>query len=351
MKRFFIGSLLLLLNLMVWTPAMAAGANTQPIGMVTGSKTGTYIQFGNDIAGVAKTAGLDILVKDSRGSIDNIRRMNSKENAALGIVQSDVLGFLSRSESPEMRQLAGRLRLIFPFYNEEVHLLANQSIQSFGDLQGKRVVVGEEGSGNWLTAINLLQLTGIKPAELLQIAPLPGVTAVLKGEADAMFYVAGKPVSLFTKVGNLINKPEFAAMLANVHFVPLDDPQMLREYAAARIGPADYEWLERETPTIAVKAVLMSFDFSSKQSAYFVQRCKQLAELGQAIRANLDALRQTGHAKWKEVNLEEKVGIWTLDSCSRDSSKSSDSKVDLSRELEKLLLNQQEGPYRVLPAA
>jgi TRAP transporter TAXI family solute receptor len=351
MNRLLIGSLLLLFNLLVWTSAMAGDVNAQPVGMVTGSKTGTYIQFGNDIAGVAKTVGLDILVKDSKGSIDNIRRMNSKENAALGIVQSDVLGFLSRSESPEMRQLAGRLRLIFPFYNEEVHLFANKSIQSFGDLQGKRVVVGEEGSGNWLTAINLLQLTGVKPSELLQIAPLSGVTAVLKGEADAMFYVAGKPVSLFTKVGNLINKPEFAAMLANVHFVPLDDPQMLREYVAARIGPADYEWLDRETPTIAVKAVLMSFDFSDKQSPYFVQRCKQLAILGQAIRANLDALQQTGHPKWKEVNLDEKVGIWSLDSCSRDPAKSSGSKVDLTRELEKILLNQQEWPHRVTPVA
>ncbi|MCB1919056.1 MAG: TAXI family TRAP transporter solute-binding subunit [Candidatus Competibacteraceae bacterium] len=351
MNRLLIGRLLLLLNLIVGTPVMAADVNTQPVGMVTGSKTGTYIQFGNDIAGVAKTVGLDILVKDSKGSIDNIRRMNSKENAALGIVQSDVLGFLSRSESPEMRQLAGRLRLIFPFYNEEVHLFANKSIQSFGDLQGKRVVVGEEGSGNWLTAINLLQLTGAKPSELLQIAPLSGVTAVLKGEADAMFYVAGKPVSLFTKVGNLINKPEFAAMLANVHFVPLDDPKMLREYVATRIGPSDYEWLDRETPTIAVKAVLMSFDFSGRQSAYFAQRCQQLAKLGQAIRANLNALQQTGHPKWKEVNLNEKVGIWSLDSCSRDSAKSGDSKIDLTRELEKILLNQQEWPYRMTPAA
>ena len=56
-----------------------------------------------------------------------------------------------------------------------------------------------------------------------------------------MFYVAGKPVSLFTKVGNLITKPEFAAMLSNVHFVPLNDPALLREYQPAKIGQTDYE--------------------------------------------------------------------------------------------------------------
>ena len=348
MNRLLIGSLVLLFGLCGLAPA--AADDSKQIGMVTGSRTGTYIQFGNDIAGVAKTVGLDILVKDSQGSIDNIRRINSKENATFGIVQSDVLGFLSRSESPETRQVASRLRLIFPFYNEEVHLFASKSVQTFDDLRGKRVVVGEQGSGNWLTATNLLQLTGVKPAETINLPPLQGVTAVLKGEADAMFYVAGKPVSLFTKVGNLITKPEFAAMLANVHFVPLDDPRILREYQPARIGAADYDWLPGDVPTIAVKAVLMSFDFSGKQSPYFVQRCQQLAKLGQAIRANISQLQQTGHPKWKEVNLDEKVALWPLDSCSHGGVKGGDSDVDLTRELEKLLLNQYLWPRYSIPA-
>lgn len=350
MNRPLIGALLFMWGLLSLTPAVAEEADSKQIGMVTGSKTGTYIQFGNDIAGVAKTVGLDILVKDSQGSIDNIKRINSKENATFGIVQSDVLGFLSRSESPEMRQVAGRLRLIFPFYNEEVHLFANKSIQSFSDLQGKRVIVGEQGSGTWLTATNLLQLTGVKPAEMLNIPPLQGVTTVLKGEADAMFYVAGKPVNLFTKVGNLITKPEFATMLANVHFVPLDDPRMLREYQPAKIGPADYEWLPGDVSTIAVKAVLMSFDFSGKQNPYFVRRCQQLAKLGQAIRANIGQLRQTGHPKWKEVSLDEKVGVWQLDTCSRGG-KDGGSEVDLTRQLEKILLNLHEWPRPMIPAA
>lgn len=346
MNRRLIVGLFLLGSFVGLTPSWAEEIDAKQIGMVTGSKTGTYIQFGNDIAGVAKTVGLDIVVKDSQGSIDNIKRINSKENATFGIVQSDVLGFLSRSESPEMRQLAGRLRLIFPFYNEEVHLFANKSVQTFNDLQGKRVAVGEPGSGTWLTAINLLQLTGVKPAEMLNIAPLQGVTAVLKGEADAMFYVAGKPVNLFTKVGNLINKPEFAAMLNNVHFVPLDDPRMLKEYQPAKVSQADYDWLPGEVPTIAVKAVLMSFDFSGKQSPYFVQRCGQLAKLGQAIRSNIGQLRQTGHPKWKEVNLDEKVGVWQLDRCSR-STKGGGSEVDLTRQLEKILLNLHQWPQQV----
>ncbi len=120
--------------------AQAAG-----IGMVTGSKTGTYIRFGRDIAKVAKYKGVDIIVKQSEGSLANIRRMMSKENAALGIVQSDVLGFLKTSSEANMRRISSRLRLVFPFYNEEVHLFARKEIQQLSDLNGKRVASVPKG--------------------------------------------------------------------------------------------------------------------------------------------------------------------------------------------------------------
>jgi uncharacterized protein len=103
--------------IIVWVSSLlyAPQAKADSIGMVTGSTTGTYFQFGQDIAKLAPTAGLEIFVKESEGSIDNIRRLSSRENGAWGIVQSDVLGFLSRSEDPEARRIAERLRLVFPF--------------------------------------------------------------------------------------------------------------------------------------------------------------------------------------------------------------------------------------------
>ena len=63
---------------------------------------------------------------------------------------------------------------------------------------------------------------------MLGMSPLQGglqggVAAVLKGEVDAVHHVSGKPINLFIKVSDLITKPEFAAMLVNAHFVPLDD--------------------------------------------------------------------------------------------------------------------------------
>jgi TRAP transporter TAXI family solute receptor len=307
-------SLVFLFTSLILIPLAAAD---EGVGMVTGSKIGTYYQFGNDIARVAKTAGLDIVVKESKGSVENIERMTSRENAAFGIVQSDVLGWLSRSTDPEKRRLADRMRLIFPFYKEEVHLFANKNIQSFKDLQGKRISVGEEGSGHWLTATHLLDIMGVKPDATLHMKADEAIAEVLHGNLDAVIFVGGKPVPAFVRLGELKEKPEYGPLFQNVHFVPLADPTMLREYQASTISPDDYKLVDKTIPTIAAKSVLMSFDFSSRATPYFKQRCQELAKLGQAIRSNIDDLRKNGHPKWKEVDLEAEVITWKQDSCSR----------------------------------
>jgi uncharacterized protein len=305
--------------IVVWVSSLlyVPQAKAESIGMVTGSTTGTYFQFGQDIAKVAPTGGLEILVKESEGSIDNIRRLISRENVAWGIVQSDVLGFLKRSEDPEVRRIAERLRLVFPFYNEEVHLLARKEIQRFEDLDGKRVVVGTQGSGNWLTSTNLLRMNNIKPAERIELPPPEGASAVLGGEADAMVYVAGKPVKLFTSFRELQKNPQYAPLVKAVHFVPLQHESMLQEYVATTIAPDDYEWLSEATPTVAVKAVLISFDFSSRINSYYQKRCEQLAKLGRVVRESFTELQRDGHPKWKEVDLDQELELWKRDACSQ----------------------------------
>jgi len=298
----------------------ALAVSTQPVfaddslGIVTGPKTGTYYAFGKDIGQVAQKAGVEVEIKPSEGSIDNIKRINSSENAALGIVQSDVLGFLSRSKSAESVRMAGNLRMIFPFYNEEVHVLARKNIKTFADLNGKKVAVGEEGSGNMLTSINLFSMMNITPADSQKIPPAQGVVAVLKGEIDAVIFVGGKPVRLFKNLEDLTlpENVKYAPMLEQVHFVPMDNPKMLEEYKPAQITKADYNFVNEPVPTIAVQAVMVSFDFSQSTVK---SRCVKLGKLARAIHNSIGELQATGHPKWKEVNLDADLGLWKKDSC------------------------------------
>lgn len=290
------------------------------VGMVTGSATGTYIKFGRDIAKAASTKGVEIIVKESQGSLDNIRRLRSKENAALAIVQSDLLGFLNRSNDPTTNSYSRNLKLVFPFYNEEVHLLAVKSIRRFEDLAGKRVIVGTEGSGNYLTSNNLLNMMNVKPSKrITDLPPAQAVRAVLTGQADAMFYVAGKPVTVFQNISRLLEdeNPAYAELVEKIHFVPLENEKMLKEYVPSVIGLGDYKWVKETVPTIAVKAALVCYDFSKIDSEYYQTRCRQLAKIGEAVRQSFDELKSSGHPKWQEVNLDEETGIWEWDVCSR----------------------------------
>ncbi len=286
------------------------------LGMVTGSPTGTYYRFGNDIKNVVQGEGINILVKESRGSIDNINRIDSRENAAFGIVQSDVLGFLTRSDSPKSRRAVENLRMIFPFYQEEVHIIANRNVKEFKDLRNKTVVVGQSGSGNWLTSMNLFNITGVRPTKMLRLSPEEGLVAVLSNKADAMVYVAGKPVKLFQNLKALANHEKYAEVVAGLHIVPLTSEDVLREYSPVQITPEDYHFVKETVDTVAVTAVLVSYNFSAASGPYAESRCDAVTTFSDAIRSNIDLLRESGHPKWLEVDLNAEVGIWQRDPCS-----------------------------------
>lgn len=310
----------LLVLIIILVPGINAySENWQGVALMTGSVEGTYIKFGQDIAKVADKTGVTVLVKESEGALDNLRRLRSRENAGIAIVQSDLLGFINRSKDPAMHKLSRDIKLVFPLFNEEVHLLANKKIKKFEDLAGKKVVVGTKGGKNYLTANNLLDMFGIFPSERLELPPVEAVSEVLMGNADAMFYVSGKPVNLFKNMEMIQHdsEPQYAQLIKSVHFVPLNHDKMFEEYTASTIGPGDYNWLEGTTPTIAVNTVLVSYDFSKYDNPYFNLRCNQIAKIGQAVREFIGELKQTGHPKWKEVLLDQETGIWEQDTCSR----------------------------------
>ncbi|WP_176722511.1 TAXI family TRAP transporter solute-binding subunit [Candidatus Thiosymbion oneisti] len=292
-----------------------------PVGMVTGSKKGTYYRFGNDMAQYARKEGLRLQIKPSAGSLANIDRINSKENAAFGIVQADVLTFIKRQ--PKLQDVARRLRVIFPFYLEEVHVLARKEIKTLRDLQGKRVSIGRDGSGVWLTAKNLFKILNIDVAREEHLGTDDAIKGVLSNKLDAMFYVAGKPTKAFEPLTRMSEsgRQDILQLLDGVHFVPITEQEIFAqtyEGDGVYLGPDDYPWMKEKVPTAAVRAVLVSFDFSKRHTPYYRQRCKQLGMLGRAIRGNMGELLKNGHDKWNQVDLEREVPGWRQDACSRE---------------------------------
>ncbi len=274
--------------------------NAIEMGIVTGSPNGTYIQIGKDIRSLVSNHGINLKVFPSNGSLENVAAVYNKPGVQLGIVQSDVLAYIGAlaTKNSKMKQVAKKIKMVFPLYNEEVHLLARNNINSFLDLEGKVVAVGKERSGSYLTANLLFQLSEITPAKQVEIGGSEAVDALLKGDIDAMFYVAGYPVKLFQ---NLVTE-------GLLHLVPIQDKSITEFYPVSTIPSSTYPWQNEAVSTIAVKAVLITYDYRWHQ-------CDNIGRLANLMYDNLDWLKQHGHKKWRNVDFDFKLKKWEQSRC------------------------------------
>lgn len=270
------------------------------LAIVTGKETGTYYRFGLDLKTFVEQHGIQLNVVPSNGSIENIHAVYKRPATQLGIVQSDVLAFITRVQSNEtLKAVSKKTKLVFPLYNEEVHLLARTGIADFDDLSGKRVAIGEEGSGTYLTAKLLFEISKVKPKEQVQIGTDEALSKLKAGKIDAMFYVAGYPVKLFS---------ESVTEADGLNLISITNQNILQYYPKAEIPDGVYGWQKQAVNTVAVKAVLVSFDFRTIN-------CENVGRFAQMVSDNLDWFIENGHPKWKSVDLEYNLKGWEQYDC------------------------------------
>lgn len=312
MKHFYLSAAFWLGLCCLWS---APASSEEMVDFFGGIRIGTYQDISEDIKGLLSEESIALRIHSTDGSIDNIKRIATSEGPAIGLVQADVLNFMRRSQNPDTQRFAKQIRMIMPLYQEEVHILANSEIKNFEGLQGKRVVVGEEGSGNMLTAVNLLAISDIRVGETMRLSPPQGVLAVLEGRADAVIYVGGKPVKLFKNIETLetADRQKFSELLDDIHFLPISSPEILAEYSTASITPEDYRFVKKTVPTIAVQAVLVTGNYAAGDRD---AACQSIKKSALAIRSNIEQLKKTGHPKWKNTHLSMPVSLWEKDRCS-----------------------------------
>lgn len=283
------------------TPAAAAAP---VLGLVTGMENGTYHRFGLDLKRLVKSDGIAVNVYPSRGSVDNLAAVHGRPGVHMGIVQSDILEFLAGVDGhPLLEGIAKRLRVVFPLYAEDVHIVARRDIGVFEQLEGKRVAIGPEGSGPHLTARLMFKLADVHPAELLTMDHPQAVARLKAGEIDAMVYVAASPVNLL--------KEGFTAA-DGVALVPIVSKSILESYDAVELVANTYPWQPRPVTTVAVKAVLVSLELEGAE-------CEQLGRFAQQVVAGMDRLARDGHPTWRRVDLGYELKGWTRSECVRPS--------------------------------
>jgi TRAP-type uncharacterized transport system substrate-binding protein len=165
------------------------------------------------------------------------------------------------------------------------------------------VAIGEEGSGTYLTARILFEVSDIKPREMLPIGTDEALAQLKQGKIDAMFYVAGLPVKLFVEGVTAEN---------GLALVPITNKSILEFYPGVPIPPNTYSWQDQAVNTIAVKAVLVSYDFRGNN-------CENVGKFARTLHDNLEWLKANGHPKWKSVDLNSPVKGWEQYDCVRKS--------------------------------
>ncbi len=286
----------------------SAGAQDFPLNILTGGPSGTYIQFGRDLSRELGRCNLSLNVQESAGSLENFLGVRKRRHTQFGIVQSDVLEYLKTyaTQDTDVARAIFGVRIAAPLYNEEVHILAKREIAGLQDLNGRKVSVGVADSGTFLTSSLVLDLAGVEPSERITINADASLDALLAGEIDAFFYVAGAPARLFSS-------PDIDPV--RFHLVPIANETLQTVYLPDQIAAGTYPFQPEAVDVVSVKAVLMTYEFVPNKNAYHQQSCKAVSDLSHLILTRFRDLQETGHPKWKDVDLNEIPPGWDIAEC------------------------------------
>ncbi|PKO37893.1 MAG: C4-dicarboxylate ABC transporter substrate-binding protein [Betaproteobacteria bacterium HGW-Betaproteobacteria-6] len=156
----------------------------------TGSESGAYYQFAQRYATILAKNGITLEVRPSAGSLENLARLKNDE-VQVGFVQG---GVVPPKEDPDAEDDSGLLSLGSVFYEPVwVFYRGDKDLTRLTELQGKRIAIGQEGSGVRQLAQQLLDANDIPAGD--NLVPLAGLLAaeeLQQGRIDAAFIIAAE---------------------------------------------------------------------------------------------------------------------------------------------------------------
>ncbi|MCK2184566.1 TAXI family TRAP transporter solute-binding subunit [Halomonas getboli] len=181
------------------SPAMAQDEE-QFITIGTGGQTGVYYVVGQSVCRLVnrlEDANIKCNAPSTGGSVANINGIKSGE-LDMGVVQSDVQYQAYNGTGNFDGEPYDKLRAIFRVHGEPLTILAraDSGIETLDDLEGKRVNIGNPGSGQRNTMEVVMDAKGwtedsFSLASQLDAAEM--ASALADNNIDAMAYVVGHP--------------------------------------------------------------------------------------------------------------------------------------------------------------
>jgi uncharacterized protein len=174
-----------------------AEAQTQRLAFSGGPDGGTFQYFSNGIATLLSrnVEGVDVSNMASAGSVENLRRVNSRD-ADFGIVYSGDIFLGMNGQLTNDTNKYRNVHVVSYLYGAPAHLLVREDsgITEVAELAGKQVAVGPAGSGAAASAQRFFESLGlwdkIKPQF---IGYTQGASAIGDRQIDALWVFAGFP--------------------------------------------------------------------------------------------------------------------------------------------------------------
>ncbi|WP_433962198.1 TAXI family TRAP transporter solute-binding subunit [Larsenimonas salina] len=265
----------------------------------TGGQTGVYYVVGQSICRFVNQgdSGYKCNAPSTGASVANV---NGIENGDLdmGVAQSDVQYNAYNGEAQFKGEAHQDLRSVFALHGEPATLVAraDSGIDSLDDLKGKRVNIGNPGSGNRATMDMIMEAKGWKRGDFALASELDSAeqaSALADNNIDAFLFVAGHPNGSIQE----------AATTTDVKLVPMDDStikKLVEEhpyYSFYTVPGGMYKGNPEDVTVFGVGATLVS---SSKVDADTVYAATK------AVFENFDRFKKLHPAF---ANLDEKTMI------------------------------------------
>lgn len=170
------------------------------IEIATGFPTGLYYQFGERLKAELSKDGVDLEVRSTGGTLDNLTLLKDpKSGVDFAMVQG---GVANVADYPNLVSVAGMFyEPIWVWYREGAFKNEGGQLKILSQLKGKRVSIGNEGSGTLVLTQNLLRASGITDQEinLEKLKPDEAIAKLNNGELDAAFIVAAAEAPILSK--------------------------------------------------------------------------------------------------------------------------------------------------------
>jgi TRAP transporter TAXI family solute receptor len=249
--------------LLVGASLGSAGAETF-ITIGTGGVTGVYYPTGGAICRLVNKDradhGIRCSVESTGGSGYKINTMRSGE-LDMGIVQSDIQYKALKGEGEEF-QAAGPfedLRALFSVHPEPFTVVAraDSGIETFDDLKGKRVNVGNPGSGQRSTMEVLMNAKGWTMADFALASELKSAEqaqALADNKIDAIAFTVGHPSGTIQEATTTVDARLIPVTGPEVDDLVADNPY----YSTAIIPGGMFRGTDSDTETFGVRATFVT---------------------------------------------------------------------------------------------